>query len=318
MTPEQAALIQAGAQVGTASINAIAQSNLNKKMREWNEKQYNLQRTHALQDWQMQQEYNSPTAQMKRLQDAGLNPNLIYGSGGATTQAQPVRGTEAKSWSPQAPQFQTPNIIGTYQDMQIRQAQTDLIKEQIATQKATQTEIASRNALRLIQGGATDFNTQQARRLADTQYQAAQQALRNMVVENAAKTAGIDLTRQQISEGKQTMDLQQRETEQRIANMILQGKQTIAQTGQTIAQTEQIKGLTANNKIQGQLLELQKNLQEQGIYPGDNIFMRMATQYLKNPKLLEKDIDNIKKIGNMIFGNQGPVYKGGMGPFGGF
>lgn len=35
--------------------------------------------------WHMQNEYNTPANQMKRLQDAGLNPNLIYGSGSANT-----------------------------------------------------------------------------------------------------------------------------------------------------------------------------------------------------------------------------------------
>lgn len=35
--------------------------------------------------WKMQNEYNTPANQMKRLQDAGLNPNLIYGSGSANT-----------------------------------------------------------------------------------------------------------------------------------------------------------------------------------------------------------------------------------------
>lgn len=35
--------------------------------------------------WKMQNAYNTPKEQMKRLQDAGLNPNLIYGSGSANT-----------------------------------------------------------------------------------------------------------------------------------------------------------------------------------------------------------------------------------------
>lgn len=30
--------------------------------------------------WKMQNQYNTPSAQMQRLKDAGLNPNLIYGS----------------------------------------------------------------------------------------------------------------------------------------------------------------------------------------------------------------------------------------------
>lgn len=34
-------------------------------------------------NWNMQNEYNSPTAQMQRYQDAGLNTNLIYGGNGS-------------------------------------------------------------------------------------------------------------------------------------------------------------------------------------------------------------------------------------------
>lgn len=34
-----------------------------------------------LEMWQRQNEYNSPSAQMQRLKDAGLNPHLVYGSG---------------------------------------------------------------------------------------------------------------------------------------------------------------------------------------------------------------------------------------------
>lgn len=32
-----------------------------------------------IQNWNMQNEYNTPAAQMQRFKDAGLNPNLIYG-----------------------------------------------------------------------------------------------------------------------------------------------------------------------------------------------------------------------------------------------
>jgi hypothetical protein len=37
-----------------------------------------------LEQWNRQNEYNSPSAQMQRYADAGLNPNLIYGSGTAS------------------------------------------------------------------------------------------------------------------------------------------------------------------------------------------------------------------------------------------
>lgn len=44
----------------------------------------NAQNAYNMQMWKMQQEYNSPANQMKRYREAGLNPNLIYGSGSAS------------------------------------------------------------------------------------------------------------------------------------------------------------------------------------------------------------------------------------------
>lgn len=54
---------------------------------------YNRQRADSISDWKMQNEYNSPLAQMQRYKDAGLNPNLIYGQSNV---AQPVRSTDFK------------------------------------------------------------------------------------------------------------------------------------------------------------------------------------------------------------------------------
>ena len=50
--------------------------------------------------WNLQNEYNSPQAQMKRFEEAGLNPALIYSQGnpGNATNA-PVKGV------PEAPEF---------------------------------------------------------------------------------------------------------------------------------------------------------------------------------------------------------------------
>lgn len=50
--------------------------------------------------WNMQNRYNTPKAQIERLQAAGLNPNLIYGSGSANT------GNSSGSVSPQMPNLQ--------------------------------------------------------------------------------------------------------------------------------------------------------------------------------------------------------------------
>lgn len=44
-----------------------------------------VQNEYNVQNWRMQNDYNSPASQMKRLQEAGLNPNLVYGNGADNT-----------------------------------------------------------------------------------------------------------------------------------------------------------------------------------------------------------------------------------------
>lgn len=58
------------------------------------------EQAYNLQLWQLQNEYNTPAAQMKRYQDAGLNPNLIYGQ--SNEASAPA--------SASAPQFRPQNL----------------------------------------------------------------------------------------------------------------------------------------------------------------------------------------------------------------
>lgn len=82
--------------------------------------------------WQAENEYNSPVQQMQRLQDAGLNPNLVYGSSGVTGNT-----------TTNGPRYEAPKVernlmrfdfasrvLSTFQDFRMKQAQIDLMKEQ--------------------------------------------------------------------------------------------------------------------------------------------------------------------------------------------
>ena len=89
------------------------------------------------QQWQAENEYNSPKAQMQRLKEAGLNPNLVYGNGsvsGNTTTAgpryeAPKRGVNTRwDFANMAAQ-----AITMYQDMQQKQANIDLARAILAT-----------------------------------------------------------------------------------------------------------------------------------------------------------------------------------------
>lgn len=62
-----------------------------------------LQQQYAVDNWNRENNYNRPEEQMKRLKDAGLNPDLVYGNGAAGLQAGPT----ASPTAPAAPMAQT-------------------------------------------------------------------------------------------------------------------------------------------------------------------------------------------------------------------
>jgi hypothetical protein len=129
--PLPAAALPALITAGTSVVNAISQGATNKKTREWNEAMYQKQRTDALADWARTNEYNAPLQQMARFKEAGLSPHLIYG-GGANSISQPVRSTDTKSWSPNAPQIDGGQIVSQYFGVQQQQNALEIQKQQIA------------------------------------------------------------------------------------------------------------------------------------------------------------------------------------------
>jgi len=105
-----------------------------------------------LEMWNRGNEYNTPQAQMQRLKKAGLNPNMIYGSGKSTGNT-----------SSQLPKYQNvrqdynykfghnlPAMISQYQDVDMKNAQIDNVKKQ------TDNQVLKNNLL----SGTMDYEVQ--------------------------------------------------------------------------------------------------------------------------------------------------------------
>lgn len=95
-------LITAGASLAGNIANAISTKQTNQRQQDYNAQMYDRQRADALADWNMQNAYNSPSQQMQRFKEAGLNPNLIYGQ---MTNSPVVRSTDMKT-----PDFVAPKM----------------------------------------------------------------------------------------------------------------------------------------------------------------------------------------------------------------
>lgn len=102
--------------VGNVATN-IATNKANKKQAEY---QYST----AQEQWNLANQYNNPIAQMQRLAEAGLNPNLVYGSNSVTGNTT----SPAESYKAVKQEYDAPQMLQQYQDFQLKSAQTDNIK----------------------------------------------------------------------------------------------------------------------------------------------------------------------------------------------
>lgn len=99
--------------------------------------EYQYQRD--LEMWNRQNEYNNPANQMARLKAAGLNPNMVYGSGNAAGNVSsqlPKYNAPEVDYRGIPPVLDIPQALSFYQDMRLRQAQTDNVQAQTDNTRA--------------------------------------------------------------------------------------------------------------------------------------------------------------------------------------
>lgn len=86
-----------------------------------------------LEMWNRSNEYNAPGAQMDRLRQAGLNPNLVYGSGavGNSSGQLPKYSAPTADFSRVPPiGMGIPAMLGMFQDFTMKNAQIDNVRAQ--------------------------------------------------------------------------------------------------------------------------------------------------------------------------------------------
>lgn len=143
-------LFSSGSSAAANKANIAAVQEQNKGNMELAEYQYDKN----LEMWNLQNEYNSPAAQMARYRAAGLNPNLAIGNAGNASSAPSYsvpameRATINPVSSPLAGFAQgIAPAISAYQNMQLTQQQIDLAKEQVTAARQQNSQFALRNSI---------------------------------------------------------------------------------------------------------------------------------------------------------------------------
>lgn len=134
-----APLIAAGASLLGTGGQIYAQAKMNKKTIKYNKEMYEKQKADNLANWNLQNSYDSPEAQMARYKEAGLNPNLVYsqnGQGGGTLATPDVKSADQH----------TPDVQSGIANSMQAYMSTTMQKEQINNLKKQQ-DVLSADAL---------------------------------------------------------------------------------------------------------------------------------------------------------------------------
>jgi len=176
-----------GAQAAANDQNRYI-SSANDASRRFTLDMYNLQRRDALSDWQMQNEYNSPAAQMKRFIDAGLNPNLIYGNLGSSVAAN----VRPSSPSTGGANFQPKNALAFY-DIMRQQSQAGLANSTIALNSARELLLAQQTAGQASKNALLAERVPYAKELAKVSMDAARNNLEKLSADIMKTNAGTSM-----------------------------------------------------------------------------------------------------------------------------
>lgn len=180
LLPLGASLIQNVGDWAFASGQANKQYHANKRLAE-----FQFEKDMAMLEYQNR--YNSPALQMKRLKEAGLNPNLVYGTGtvaGNMSGSAPRLNVPGINLQGVPSPFQPAGMLAQYQDFMGRQATIDNVKAQTdSTREKTKTELVKR-VLVAAQGATKEWDLSKNKTLTPYQVEAAK---------NAAKVSEISV-----------------------------------------------------------------------------------------------------------------------------
>jgi len=166
----------------------------NKKSREYADRTYAKQRKDALSDWERQNAYNDPSAQMARLKNAGLNP-ILAATGGNTGNAGAVTQT-----TQQGAQFNPSNYDKMAQSISIFDKIYDLgIKKQTVDNLKADNTVKLNEAI--LKQAMVELTMEQA---TSTQYDNTAKKRRNTARAADFHKLEVDQLRQQVK--KQLLD----------------------------------------------------------------------------------------------------------------
>lgn len=247
-------------------VNAVSNLFTNKAQKNTSLEFYDRQRADALADWNRQNQYNSPQAQMQRFKEAGLSPHLIYGQ---TNVAPAVRSTDAKTPNYTAPQIDT------------QSANPILIAQQIENMKK-QGSLMDAQAVKA--NSETDWKNVNTNLLKDTyDYKIGQESWKSNLIKAQADKAIMDTNK----------------TEKSIALIQPQVRKLIADTNLSIEKKAQASQIITNLKTTERLLQKKIVTEDfiQSVWYGRSAQVSAQTSNTRTQEYATQELLQLKQMG---------------------
>lgn len=231
-----------------------AQQEENRKNREYNLMLARIQNRWNIEQWQRENDYNSPTAQMSRFRAAGLNPNLAYGqmSNGASSPA--LTSGAASSPTDMSAIGNKRNFGQAMQEvlnLEMQRAQIDAIKAGTEkTKEDTKNVTASTEALTIDNMYRAAKHEQDLQvggmtiRLGKSTLKMNDQQMENLKADLEQTVATVESIKQSVEESKARVELLGVQKESQLAAIIRDNEKTKAEIAKTYAEFKKINAET--------------------------------------------------------------------------
>lgn len=252
-------------------VSALSTMLTNRAQKKTNLDIYNTQRQDALADWNKQNQYNSPAAQMQRYKDAGLSPHLIYGQ---QNTAPAIRSTEAK-----APQFMAPNIDVS------GAANPLLVQAQLKNIEA--------NTIKTL--SETDFKNLNTKLLKDTfDYKVGQESWKTSLIQNKNLNLQADTFKKQKETDRISKLLggELSIQKQQIKNLMAKTDLTVTQKSQAL---QTISSMLTQQRLTNKKIVTEDFVQQ--AYAGRIGLTSAQTTYTESQKNIAAKILELKQLG---------------------
>lgn len=235
--------------------------------------------TWALNNW-----YNQPKKQVQRMKEAGLNPALMYGSGG---------GGFGQSPSIPVSQVNQPNPA-QYSQLKLDQQNTNLIKEQIELTKA-KTLVETVNAANISEG-TTKLKIENF-----INSQLAGMTIQGKALENQGLALQHQKTMQDIIQSKQNIKFEER----KIIDNELNSASQRAKTYQEIKNLETSGRILLNEEVYS---KFKSRMAERNININDPQWSRSLGAIINWLQKEYKTTDKAEKVTKNLINNMGKDY----------